>query len=164
MFGDVVADGKTIQMDTSAIEHDQMVWAKGRVLCTNTSCMTAYYARRLSTLKETYVRIHERVQHSVSAEDHVNPHTYVGTWAPNGNCALTEHVMTIEKHVMRIGISDWMQIDHQDSDTYHDLPIFYIMEKVKSSANFIYDTYVDVITYNNKGLGSGDGVRYIRCR
>jgi uncharacterized protein len=162
MFADVVTDGKTAQTDTSGIEHDQAAWARGRALCSNANCLKAYYSRRLATLKEAYVRIRDSLAITASVRAKVNRHTWVGTWVSGYSCASAEDRIVIERHMAKIGGGDWTPIDHQEDDTYHGLPVFYI-EGRDARANFVYDTHVDIITYNKNGFGSGIGVTYTRC-
>lgn len=162
LFGDVVSDGKAAQMDTGTIERDQHAWARGRALCSNVNCMAAYYRRRLATLKEAYDRIHVSMAITASEKGTINRHTYVGIWSSGYNCASADDRMVIERHMIKIANADWLPIDHENDDTYRGLPVFYIDGK-NASANFYYDTHVDIITYNKDGFGSGGGVTYTRC-
>lgn len=163
LFGDVLSDGKASKTDTSAIEHDQKAWARGRTLCSNVKCMEAYYQRRLNTLKEAFVRIHNGMVLAARENDPVNHHTYVGTWGADGDCTTPEKLVAIEAHMIKIGTSDWIYIDHDADDTYHGLPMYYIEDKDARSI-FTYDTHVDMVTYAKGGLGSGPGEQYQRCK
>ncbi len=162
MFGDVVADGKSARMDTSAVERDQRAWARGRALCTNVKCMEAYYSRRLVTVKEAYDQIHDSMAISASQKAKINRHTWVGTWSSGYNCESQDDRMVVEMHMVKIGGADWVPIDHEGDDTYHGLPVFY-MDGKDAVANFVYDTHIDIITYNKNGFGPASGVTYTRC-
>lgn len=162
LYGDVVTDGKTAKMDTDAIERDQRAWARGRVLCSNVKCMAAYYQRRLATLKETYDRIHDSMAITANEKGRINRHTYIGTWTSGYSCASMDDRIVTQPHMVKIGNADWLPIDHESDDTYHGLPVFYINGR-NADANFVYDTHIDIITYNKDGFGPGGGVSYTRC-
>ena len=65
--------------------------------------------------------------------------------------------------MVKFGISPWRETNHEEDDVYKGMPLYYLSDS-NTGENFYYDTYVDIITYNRKGLAGGSRERYVRCR